>query len=295
MTESLWGRMHRLRIFFRDVLRILRQDTSALVGGMIILVYCVIAIIGPDIVHLSTAETTGQAYLGPSLRYPLGTGPLGHNVLSEIILGTRPIMEVGIAAAVITMFIGVTVGLISGFMGGFADNVIMRITDVFLTIPGLPLVIVVAAIIHTSNPIVLAGILSITAWAGLARAVRSQALSLREREFLEASKIQGMPLRNMIGRQLLPNIGPYVAIHFLLDITGAIYAEVGLFLLGIVPISGTNWGIMINLAMSEGALYTSRSLLYLLSPMAAIVILQMAFAFFTRALDIVFNPRMRVQ
>jgi peptide/nickel transport system permease protein len=90
-------------------------------------------------------------------------------------------------------------------------------------------------------------------------------------------------------------VGPYVAIHFLLGITGAIYAEVGLYVLGIAPISGNNWGIMINLAMSQGALYTTKSMLSLFSPMAAIVILQVAFVFFSRALDSLFNPRLRVQ
>ena len=172
---------------------------------------------------------------------------------------------------------------------------LMRIADVFLTIPGLPLVIVVASIIRTSSPIVLAGIIAITAWAGLARAVRSQALSLRTSDFIEAAKVQGLPLRNMIGRQLLPNVGPYVAINFLLAVTGAIYAEVGLFLLGVAPVSGVNWGIMINLAMGNGALYTPKSMLYLFSPMAAIVFLQVALVFFARALDQIFNPRLRTQ
>jgi peptide/nickel transport system permease protein len=120
-------------------------------------------------------------------------------------------------------------------------------------------------------------------------------MSLRSREFVEAAKLQGVSLANMVGRQLLPNVGPYVAIHFLLAITGAIYASVGLFLLGIAPISGNNWGIMINLAMAQGALYTTDSAFYLFSPMAAIVILQVAFVFFSRALDSVFNPRLRVQ
>jgi len=118
---------------------------------------------------------------------------------------------------------------------------------------------------------------------------------LRESEFIEAAILQGLPLRNMVFRQLLPNVGPYVAINFLLDVTGAIYAEVGLFVLGIAPVSGTNWGTMINFAIGDGALYTTKSLLYLVSPMAAIVILQVALVFFSRSLDRVFNPRLRVQ
>ena len=86
-----------------------------------------------------------------------------------------------------------------------------------------------------------------------------------------------------------------MAINFLLAVTGAIYAEIGLFVLGVAPVSGTNWGIMIKLAMGNGALYTSKSMLYLFSPMAAIVFLQVALVFFARALDQLFNPRLRMQ
>lgn len=281
--------------FASDLWRILRNDKGALVGGVIVLIYCVTAIIGPWVVHLSGTQDPSLAYLSPSMAHPLGTDALGESVLSQIIVGTRPIMIVGVLAAVIQIVVGVVVGLASGYLGGRIDGAIMRITDVFLTIPSLPLVIVIATIVHTANPVILALVLSITAWSGLARAIRSQAMSLRSSDFVEAARLQGVPLANMVGRQLLPNVGPYVAIHFLLAITGAIYAEVGLFLLGIAPISGTNWGIMINLAMSQGALYTSDSAFYLFSPMAAIVILQVAFVFFSRALDSVFNPRLRVQ
>lgn len=281
--------------FLSDLWRILRNDKGSLIGGMIVALYCLVAIFGPILVKVGSAQDANNAYLAPSWKHPLGTDALGQGVLSQIIVGARPIMIVGVLSAILTIFIGVLLGLLSGYAGGMTDAVIMRITDVFLTVPGLPLIVVLAAVIHTTNPFVLAGILSITAWAGLARAIRSQALSLRSSDFIEAARLQGVSLGNIIGRQLLPNVGPYVAIHFLLAITGAIYAEVGLFLLGIAPIAGTNWGIMINLAMSQGALYTTDSAFYLFSPMAAIVILQVAFVFFSRALDSVFNPRLRVQ
>lgn len=287
--------LNRLGRFSVSAWRIICSDRAALFGGSVIAVYCVVAVIGPVVAHVSNVENPANAYLPPSLSHPLGTDALGQGNLSQIIVGTRPIMEVGILAGILTVLVGVVVGLTSGYLGGGVDNLIMRITDVFLTIPSLPLIIVVAAVVHTSNPFVLAVILSVTAWAGLARAVRSQALSLRESEFIEAARLQGLPLRNMISRQLLPNVGPYVAINFLLDVTGAIYAEVGLFVLGIAPISGTNWGIMIKFALGDGALYTTKSLLYLASPMAAIVMLQVALVFFSRSLDRVFNPRLRVQ
>jgi peptide/nickel transport system permease protein len=279
----------------RDLWRICWGDKPAFVGGLVILIYLVVAIVGPMAVKIPYVSNPDLAYLPPSAKYPLGTDFLGNSVLSEIIVGTRPIIEVGLSAAVMVVIVGVLVGLVSGYLGGWVDQIIMRITDVFLTIPGLPLVIVIASIVRTTNPLALAGILSIAGWAGLARAVRSQALSLRSRDFIDAAKVQGLPLRNIVTRQLLPNIGPYVAIHFLLAVTDAIYAEVGLYLLGVAPISGTNWGIMINLALNQGALYSSQSTLYLFSPMLAIVFLQVSLVYFSRAMDKLFNPRLRVQ
>lgn len=279
----------------KDFWRILRSDKAALVGAAVVMVYVLVAIFGRTFAHVSDLPTGGQAYLGPSLHHLLGTDFLGNDTLAEIVIGTQPVMIVGVVSAVVVIFVGVVVGLFSGYVGGVLDGLIMRITDIFLTIPGLPLIIVIASVVHTTNPLVLALILSVTAWAGLARAVRSQALSLRTSDFIDAARVQNLPVANLIGRQLLPNVGPYVAINFLLAVTGAIYAQVGLFVLGIAPVSGTNWGIMINLAMDQGALYTSRSMLYLFAPMAAIVLLQVALVFFARALDKLFNPRLRVQ
>lgn len=279
----------------KDFWRICRSDKAAFVGGVIVLIYILVAIFGTTIAQVGTSHSAGDSYLGPSSHHLLGTDFLGNDTLSEIIIGTRPVIEVGLFSAVIVVIVGVIVGLTSGYLGGRADSVIMRVTDIFLTIPGLPLIIVIASLVNTSSPLALAIILSVTAWAGLARAVRSQALSLRTADFIDAAKVQNLPLRNLIGRQLLPNVGPYVAINFLLAITGAIYAEVGLFVLGVAPVTGTNWGIMINLAMNQGALYTRDSMLYLFSPMAAIVLLQVSLVFFARTLDKLFNPRLRVQ
>lgn len=283
-----------MRRFGADLVRSLREDSMSMVGAVVVAVYCLVAVIGPYIAKVSLVANPARAYEAPSWRYPLGTDAFGHSVLSQLVVGTRPIMEVGVATAVMTIGIGVVVGLMSGYLGGLADAVIMRITDVFLTIPGLPLILVIASLVHSSSPLVLALILSVQGWAGLARAVRSMALSLRESAFIEAARGQAVPLRHMVGRQLLPNVGPFVAMHFLLAISGAIYAEVGLFLLGIAPLSGTNWGIMLNIAETQGALYTARSATVIIAPMAAIVVLQLAFTFLSRAMDRIFNPRIRV-
>lgn len=284
-----------MRVFLQDLWHVSRRDKLARIGGVVIVVYVFIAIFGPMITHVTAKERLGSSYLGPSLAHPLGTDFLGRGVLSELIVGTRPIMEIAVLSALMTVTTGVVVGLMAGYMGGAVDAAVMRVVDVFLTIPALPLIIVIASVIHTTNPVVLAAILSVVGWSRLARAVRAQALSLRSSGFVEAARIQGLPLRNVIGRQLLPNVGPYVAMHGLLDVTGAIYAEVGLFLLGIAPISGINWGTMINQGMAQGAMYTSHSALALFAPMGAIVVLQVALVSFARALDAVFNPRLRAR
>lgn len=278
----------------RDLGTILRRDKAAALGAMIMVAYILMATVGPFVVPLSNVTNPSAVYEPPSWAHWLGTDWAGKGVLAEVVHGSPPILIVAITAAGIMVVVGVTVGLASGYAGGTVDMVLMRVADVFLTIPSLPLVIVLATFVKAGDPLVLAGILSITSWAGLARAVRSQVMSLRQRDFIEAARIQGLTVPTILFRQLLPNIGPYVAIHFLLGITGAIYAEVGLFLLGIAPISASNWGVMLNIAINQGgALYSSRSVFYLVSPMAAIVFLQLGFVLFTRALDQLFNPRLR--
>ncbi len=159
----------------RDLWRICRADKPAFAGGVVIVIYLLVAIVGPLVVNIPYQKNSNLAYLGPSLKYPLGTDFLGNSVLSEVILGTRPIMEVGISAAVMVVFVGVTVGLVAGYLGGAVDQVVMRITDVFLTIPGLPLVIVIASIVRTTSPLALAAILSVTGWVpALAGAVAAR-------------------------------------------------------------------------------------------------------------------------
>jgi peptide/nickel transport system permease protein len=263
-------------------------------GAAIVAFFVLMATVGPLLVHVSTAPNPADAYALPSWQHPLGTDYAGRDTFAEIVNGSTPVLTVAVLAAFVTVAVGVVVGLTSGLLGGWADQVLMRLVDIVLTLPGLPLIIVLVTFIHSTNPLVLAAILAVTGWAGLSRAVRSQALSLAQREFVEAARVQGLSFANLLFRQLLPNVGPYVAMNFLLNITGAIYAEVGLYLLGVAPISVSNWGVMLNFAMNlAGAIYTPQSMWYLFSPMAAIVLLQIGFVLLTRALDQLFNPRLR--
>jgi peptide/nickel transport system permease protein len=184
-------------------------------------------------------------------------------------------------------------GIISGYMGGKADSILVGVTDIVLTIPGFPLLIVIASILRTSNPVLLAAILSITAWAPLSRAIRAQTLTLRERGFIEMAKCLGMPSIHIITNEILPNIMPYIIINGIFAFTGAIYAQVGLFMLGLAPYKSQNWGVMLNLSVNYAGAVFSIKQASLLAPAICIILLQIGLVFLSGSLEEVFNPRLR--
>jgi peptide/nickel transport system permease protein len=169
----------------------------------------------------------------------------------------------------------------------------MGITDVILTVPHFPLLAVLAAFIQLDSLTFLGMLLGLLSWPALLRAVRAQALSLKERDFVEAARALDLGTRHILFREMVPNMMTYIIISFTLALTGAIYTQVGLVLLGLVPISSSNWGVMISLAWTRGAIFFQNSVWYIMMPVAAIVILQLAIITMTRSLEAVFNPRLR--
>ena len=291
--------LKRLRsIFVRviyDPLVMIARNRSALIGFIILLMFVVMATFGPALIELDTAAHPERIYQPPSWGHLLGTDYAGRDVLAQIVHGSRTILLICFFTVLISMSAGVTIGMVSGFFGGIVDTLLMRIADFFLTIPSLPLMIVLAAYVRVDSAPTMALILSITAWAGFSRAIRAQVLSLKEREFIEAAKVLGLRKNHIIFRELLPNMGSYIATNAILAFTGAMYAQVGLFFLGVVPFSSLNWGVMLNFAVSQGgALYTLRSVHYLLAPIVCIVLLQIGAVLFARAMEILFNPRLKV-
>jgi len=233
-------------------------------------------------------------YAKPSAKHWLGTDFAGSDVFQEIIVGARYVLATAALAALFTAVLGTGVGLVAGYRRGFTDSVLMRITDFILTIPAFPLLIVLSTVWSFGSPWQMGFILGVTGWGGVARAVRSQALSLRERGFLEAARGLGLSNRHIIVKELLPNIAPYVAMHLLLSVIGFVTAEVGLFFLGVVPFSSTNWGVMLNQAVfSGGALDSPDALFYLLAPLSCILLLTVGIVLFLDAIDELFNPRLR--
>jgi peptide/nickel transport system permease protein len=278
-----------LRAFRKALLR----KPSRAIGLAIMVFFTLMAVCGPWF-YGSLAVDPNAIYAHPSAQHWLGTDFAGSDVLQEVVVGARYVLSTAALSALFAAVIGTAVGLLAGYHRGFTDSALMRVTDFVLTIPAFPLLLVLSTIWKFGSPWTMGLVLGVTGWGGVARAVRSQALSLRERGFLEAARGLGLSSRHILIKEMLPNIAPYIAMQLLLAVIGFIGAEVGLFFLGVVPFSSSNWGMMLNQAVfSGGAMNAPGALVYLLAPLTCILLLTVGVVLFLDAVDELFNPRLR--
>jgi peptide/nickel transport system permease protein len=275
------------------VIQHILHNKAGTAGFIIFVGFVLLAIFGPLLVAPETSANVAQIYSPPSSQHWLGTDYAGHDVFKQLVRGGRSIMIVGALAALLSTMFAVTFGALAAFLGGGFDSFILMITDVVLTIPYIILLGVLAAFIKLSSPYLLALIIASVAWPTLLRAVRAQVLSLKEREYIEAARVLDLGTPYILFREVVPNMMSYIVISFIIAMTAAIYGQIILYFLGLVPLAGDNWGLMINLAYTRGALFNSKSLWYILSPIVAISLLQLSLVMMTRSLEDVFNPRLR--
>lgn len=274
-------------------LRLLTYNKVGFIGFLVVLAFVIMSLVGPYLVPVDTEVKVNDVYLKPSAQYWLGTDHQGRDVFSQIVNGGRDLIYVAFVAALLSTLIAVGFGTLAGFVGGWIDSIIVAITDFFLTIPQLPLFAVLAAFIRLDSLTLLGLFIGSLSWPALLRAVRAQALSLKERDFIEAARALDLGTWHIVFREMVPNMMTYIVISFSLAITGAIYAQVGLVFLGLVPFSQNNWGQMIAYGWVRGAIFFQGSIWYIMSPILAIAIFQLAVISMTRSLEIVFNPRLR--
>lgn len=273
-------------------LRVMLRNKVGFIGFIVFVSIVIMAFIGPFLVPDNPPNTT-QIYQAPSGTHPFGTDYSGRDVLIQIINGGRPVLVVGFLAATLTTIIAVVFGALSAYAGGWIDSAITGLADVVLTIPHLPLLAVLAGIISFRSAWQLALIIAVLAWPTLLRAVRAQVLSLRERDYVEAAQALDLGTRHIIFREILPNMRSYIAISFTIGMTSAIYAQIGLYFLGLAPLAGDNWGIMLNFAWGRGAIYFKNSFWYIMAPILVISLLQLSMVTMTRSLEDIFNPRLQ--
>lgn len=263
------------------------------IGTTMLGIFIFIGTIGPKIFPYDVRVIYENRLQKPTFAHFLGTDHLGRDVFRQLVSGTSDVLVIAFLTAVISISLGVILGLISGLVGGAIDKVIQIITNVFLTIPSLPVFLILAALFTISNSLSLALILSIFNWAGLSRAIRSQIITLRERDFIQICKVMNMSRTHIIFKELMPNIASYIIVNFILAMKNAITGSVGIMLLGIAVFEPTNWGVMLVTAKDFGAMIVPAARLWLLSPIICISLFQFSVIMLSNGLDETLNPRLR--
>ena len=274
-------------------LRLMTYDKVGFIGFLGVVFIVLLSYVGPYIWPLETGANIGQIYEPPSAEHWLGTDDSGKDIWVQIVNGGRGVIYVAVVAAIISTAIAVTFGGLAGFLGGRVDSIIVSITDIFLTIPRLPLLAVLATFITFNNITFLGVLLGVLGWPFLLRAVRAQTFSLKERPYIEAARALDLGTPHIIFREMLPNMMTYIVISFTLGMTNAVYEQVALIFLGLVPFSESNWSVMINWGWYHGAMFFKNSIWYIMAPVVAIALLQLAVITMSRSLELVFNPRLR--
>ncbi|HNS37749.1 MAG TPA: ABC transporter permease [Anaerolineaceae bacterium] len=273
--------------------KLLARNKVGLFGLFVIVALVLICFVGPLIVPPETRSDTTAINKPPSAAHPLGTDFMGRENWIMFIHGGREVMIVAFLAGLFTTAIAVVVGAVSAFMGGKVDSTLMTITDIWLTLPRFLLLVVIATMIALEDAWTLALFLAVIGWPGLARQVRSQFLSLKKREYVEAAQLLDLGTPHIIFREMLPNMMSYIMIAMIQAMAAAIYSQTGLVFLGVVPF-GNNWGVMFSLAYAKNAIYNPNAAASLLVPMGGIILLQLGLVLFSRSLEEVFNPRLRM-
>ncbi|MEI8217304.1 MAG: ABC transporter permease [Eubacteriales bacterium] len=285
-----WERRKK-KIF--DFLKAVRNNKMALLGSVTLIFFLIVVIFGPIILPFSSSSfgSVGDIMKPPSMQHLLGTDDMGRDVLANLVSGGRISLLIGILATLISMFIGTFIGIASGYFGKGIDNFFMRFTDFFLVIPWLPLMMVLAAILGTNiwNIIFVIGL---TSWAGTARVVRSQTLSIKERQFIERTISIGASHKHIMIRHILPNVFPLIFANTVLVASVAIVSETTLSFLGLGDPSMASWGMMLHYAFESGAASIG-AYWYYLPPGICVVAVVLSFTLMGYAFDEILNPKLR--
>ncbi|MCX8173502.1 MAG: ABC transporter permease [Thermoplasmata archaeon] len=255
-----------------------------------------------EVVLLCDRNTNGILLIAEKIRTPLppgtypsgntywlGTDTQGRDILSRIVWGSQIALFIGVTAAVLSMLLGTIIGLVSGYYGGSIDLVLMRITDVFLVIPFLPLVIILAAVLGSSVMNIIY-VLVLIGWPGIARVIRSMILSLKERPFIDAARVTGASNFRIMFKHLFPNVVPLAVLYMTFTVSGAILTEAALSFIGLGDPNSVSWGIILHDAQYSNAVGNW----WMTIPAGlCITMISMGFYLVGRAVEQIINPRLR--
>lgn len=284
------------------VVRIWSSSRKFRIGAVLLLILVVAAVfnnlwirllLGPGVDPMAiSGPGVGRIFESPSWNHWLGTDRYGRDWLGMILRGLPVTLMVSTLAAFMIVTVGAIVGFVSGYVGGVVDSVLRSVMDLVLVIPTFPLVLVAAAYMRGMNVFQLALVLSIFAWAGAGRVIRTQVLSLRERPYIELARMNNMSTRQIISKELMPNMLPYLGIQFAERSIDAAFALVGLTVIGLAPNSVLDLGALINLSLGWGVMSLGKTMIFL-GPMIVLTMYFLAFALINNGMEEFYNPRLR--
>jgi peptide/nickel transport system permease protein len=282
------------RASIRRTVGLVWSDRLGRAGLLLLVATFVVAIFGPILFPFdptAVGKSAADIFRAPSTQHWLGTDELGRDVFRATIAGARLSLLIGLVATAISIVVGAVVGIAAGYRLGVVDGLLMRITDFFLVLPALPLIIVLAALFGQST-FVLVLVIGLTSWPSTARIVRSQVLSLRERQFITRIRSLGATDLRIVMSHILANVMPLIFANTVLVIAGSILAEATLAFLGLGDPVHVSWGTMLHFAFESGA--TGRGAWwYVLPPGIGIVLVVLGFVLSGHTLDRILNPRLR--
>jgi peptide/nickel transport system permease protein len=271
----------------------LRRSPKATVGLVLFLIFCVVAAV-PQLFasRHDTVALTFAPELPPSRAHLLGTTHLGQDIWAQLIYGTRQSLAIALIAGLFATVLSVIIGVSAAYLGGVADELLSMLTNIFLIIPTFPLIIILSGYAHGGTLTVMLVVLIVTGWSYGANQLRAQALSLRNRDFLESARVRGERRSYVIVFEVLPTMTSLIVANFLGAALYSVLTAAGLQFLGLGDPSSISWGTMLYWAQSQSALQTGMPL-WSIAPGVCVALLGVSFALLNYAFDEISNPALR--
>ena len=296
MTIKVKLGIYNLKVITKEFIAILQLNKMTKIGFCIFTFILLLAVLADYIAPYNPYERVGPPLSPPSMKYMLGTNDIGQDILSELIYGARTSLLIGFTAAIVGTIIGVLIGLASGYFGGIVDEVLMRLTDAWLSIPTLLFTIFLVALTSritlfpTIYSIIIA--ISLTSWPGTARLVRSRVLSIKESPYIESAIAIGASSTRIMFKHILPNVIPIIVVTIIMTTARAILVEASLGFLGLGDPTVKSWGMMIHYAMKRNAIILGMWW-WFIPPGILISLLILSIYLIGIGLEEYYNPRLR--
>ncbi len=249
-----------------------------------------VPLLGPSYDPMSGTDPQIKISTGPSLAHWLGTDFIGRDIFCQLLEGAKVAFIVGLSCAFISIVLGTVIGMVSGYAGGITDAFLMRTADMFMVLPSLVILLILASLWELSIWVIVF-IIAVMRWPAVSRVIRSQTLSLKHRPFIEASKVAGASHLRIIFRHIMPNVLPIAFLYMTFRVTAAILVEAALSFLGFGDPGQVSWGMMLQWVWSSGHMFQAPY--WLLPPGICISLLTLSFYLIGRAMEEILDPRLR--